>query len=267
MADHGQLSWPSIQQLLPLVLNLSDQLRRGEEISLREVADRIGLVFGVTDVDAFAASWFRDAVASGMTMAGDGFQSGANEAIADIFAACCEPIMTAIVAFAQGELNGNDVLRIVGDINLSCVNEVQEAMRVGLGVPDELAELVSRNLGPLTVSVYAFAAAYQIYRSAARDAELARERRIEVERLCQETIAELKAQRAELEATISAYLLDRLLPFEKGIHAMDQAILDSDDDGFIRANAELWELFGHEAQYHTADEFDELMLSDDSFRL
>ena len=45
------------------------------------------------------------------------------------------------------------------------------------------------------------------------------------------------------------------------------AILEDDDNAYIAANADLWKLLGREAAYSNAAEFDELMLSDDVFRL
>ena len=70
-----------------------------------------------------------------------------------------------------------------------------------------------------------------------------------------------------MEQLVDTYLLDRLLPFAEGMTAMDQAVLDGDDNRFIEANAELWQLFGRDAQYKSADEFEALMLSEETFRL
>lgn len=264
MGDEIRVDWSSLLDLLPACMEFREQALNGEETDLHEVADRVGAAFGISDVDAFAANKVRDAMQ-------DGFAEGLNgpeaKALAGLFASSCKPIMSLVVQFARGGMSAPELLAGMNDVCFGNVSEMQAILQKGLGVPDKTAEFLAGKLGPYLVSVYAFAAAYKIYAKAAKDAELARERRIKIERLANESIAQLQAEREEMERFVDACLLDKLQPFSEGITAMDQAVIDSDDDGYIAANAQLWELFGRKAQYATADEFDDLMQSDEVFRL
>lgn len=109
-----------------------------------------------------------------------------------------------------------------------------------LGIPQEAADFLVERLGGLALSLYLFAAAYKIYARAARDAEIARQHRIEVEAATQEAVAELAQAREELDAFLDEYMLDRLLPFQGAMEAIDEAVVAGDDDGYIKANAQLW---------------------------
>lgn len=264
MGDDIRVDWAALLDLFPACMEFRDQALSGEEVDLHEVADRVGAAFGISDVDAFVASKVKDAMQ-------DGFAEGLNgpeaKALAGLFASSCKPIMSLVMQFARGGMSAPELLDGMNNICVGNVDKMQTLLQRGLGVPDKTAEYLAGKLGPYLVSVYAFAAAYKIYAKAAKDAELARERRIKIERLANESIAQLQAEREEMDCFVDACLLDKLQPFSEGMAAMDQAVIDSDDDGYIAANARLWELFGREAQYKNADELDALMQSDEVFRL
>ena len=49
---------------------------------------------------------------------------------------------------------------------------------------------------------------------------------------------------------------------------MDEAVLNNDSDSFIEANAKIQSQLGKDdMQFHSQDEFDGLMSSDDDFKL
>ena len=264
MSEAIQFDWSSLEKLLPLCLEFAEQVRKKEAIDLQEAAKKLGEAVGVDDIDKFVKAQINEALSDGLAQAFDKKESAA---IAALFAKQCKPVMSLVVQLAQGKMSAADFLAALNKINFSMVEDLQPILEKMLNLSSESSQILADKFGPYLISVYCFAAAYKIYQSAARDAKLARERRLEIERLSNEAIAQLRAERAEMNALVDGYLLDRLMPFSEGIAAMDDAILENDDDGFIRANAELWELFGRNAQYHSAEEFDDLMLSDEAFRL
>ena len=264
MSEALQLQWPALEELLPLCFNFIEQARGEEGIDLHDAVNNAGRLFGIEDVDEHALAAIEEAVGDGLGQAFDGKDA---RAVAAIFAAAGDPIMTAVVAFAKGECDAAGFVQSLNAVHLGNISQLQVALQAALGVPEDAASALSGRFGPYLLSIYCLTAAFKIYKRAAHDVQLAKERRIEAERLAAEAVSGLKAERAEMNAVVSAYLLDRLVPFQEGMLAMDRAILDDDDDGYIRANAELWGLFGREAQYSTASEFDDLMLSDEAFRL
>ena len=104
-------------------------------------------------------------------------------------------------------------------------------------------------------------AAYKELSSALRDARLAREERIRVERECAESIRMIRQYRREMEENVSQYLSRYRTAFESGFRALDEAIIRNDADGFISGNAELQRILGRKPQISSFDEFDAMMRS------
>ena len=264
MSQEIQLSWSALDTLLPLCREIKEKLEKNEKVDLHDVAARAGAAFGIDDIDEFVQSKFEQAMNDGLRSVFD--EADAKE-LAGLFAGLCKPVMSNIYKYAQGEIKPGQLFGGLNKLYVENADALQSVLGQTLGIPEGATEFLSTKLGSSLVSVYCFTAAYKIYQQAAQDAELARQHRIEIEQCCNEAIAGLKAERAELETFLGKYLLDRLEPFAQATASMDQAILDNDDDGFIAANAELWELFGRKTQYRTASEFDDLMLSDETFKL
>ncbi len=264
MADSLQLDWSNLEQLLRLALDYKTKLDARESIDLREAIDDVGTAVGIEDVDAFVHDKVNNAMHDGLNFA---FEGDAVDALAAPFVENCVPIMNQVLAFTQGKETPAELFDALETFRISNTTNIEAALKNALGVPDGVDKTLADKFGPYLVSIYCLAATYKIYEKAARDAAIAKERRIEAERLAAETMAQLKAQRAEMDQILNTYLLDRLVPFSAGVTAMDKAIMENDDDGFIRANEELWQVFGRTAQYHNAAEFDELMSSDETFKL
>ena len=123
------------------------------------------------------------------------------------------------------------------------------------------------NLSNSVVAYAALSAAYKEYRKALDDLELAREQRIQIEAQCAESVKLIKAYREEINQRMSEYLTTHLEAFEEGLAMMDQAIADNDPDGYIRGNVELQKVMKYDVQFTTQEEFDELMDSDEAFKL
>ena len=96
----------------------------------------------------------------------------------------------------------------------------------------------------------------------------AKEERIRIQKECEEHIQILTDYRKEIENNISAYFIDNLTVFDEAFIDMDEAILNNDSDAFIEANAKIQSQLGKDdMQFHSQDEFDGLMSSDDDFKL
>lgn len=119
----------------------------------------------------------------------------------------------------------------------------------------------------MAVSAAAFTAAFGITSKYVKDAHLEREKRIEIEKERDEAVALIIADREKMNELMSQYLSENLSIFEKGFCDMDMAMVSGDQDGFIRANEQLQRCLGHEQQFSNQEEFDDLMMSDEAFKL
>lgn len=140
--------------------------------------------------------------------------------------------------------------------------DMQLAEKIGV---ENLSEISS--LAPNVVAFAALTAAYKMVREAQEDMLIAREHRIEIEKACNESIALIRQYREEMEYVVNKYLSERIRTFESGFDAMDKAILENDTDGYIRGNAAIQEILGYKAQFTNQEEFDDLMDSDEAFKL
>ena len=267
MDNKPALNEDSLKKLYPIVKEYFEKKKAGEGIDLTETAKEVAAAFGINDLKQFV----EDKLADGL---GDLFDEEAAKEVATIVAAMAIPAGKAMVQFVEAgkakDLNKESIKLLCTFDKLLAENSdaLQAAIQANLGfdLPPEVLDIAEKySIGAL--SCYCFAAAFGIYQKAAEDASAARDLRIECERHRDAAMAELISRRAKLQEFVDSYLGSYLSPFAAGIAAMDKAVLAGDDDGYIRANAQLQELFGYKAQYQTAQEFDDLMLSDETFRL
>lgn len=93
------------------------------------------------------------------------------------------------------------------------------------------------------------------------------ERRILIEAHCEEIVQMLCRYREEMESATEKYLNRYYSEIRSGFQALDQAILSADSNGFIRGNVTIQRVLGRETQFENQTEFDELMESDEDFKL
>lgn len=118
-----------------------------------------------------------------------------------------------------------------------------------------------------TLGYTAAIACYQELATALKEAEVAREERIRIEKECAEAVTMIRQYRQEMNSMVSEYLAEHIQTFNQGFLEMDKAIVERDVNGFIRGNASIQELLGKEVQFRTQEEFDALMESDTALRL
>lgn len=119
-------------------------------------------------------------------------------------------------------------------------------------------------------SALGYAAATAVYQelvTSLKEYEQAKEDRIQIELACKEAIQMTLAYRNEMNQMVEQYLSEHLSVIGESFIAMDQAVLEGDVDNFLHSNGELQKLLGRTVQFTTQEQFDELMISDDSFKL
>ncbi len=95
----------------------------------------------------------------------------------------------------------------------------------------------------------------------------AKEERIRIQKECEEHIQVLMEYRSDLESVVSEYFISNISVFDEAFTQMDEAILNNDSDSYIDANLKIQKQLGKDMQFHSQSDFDDLMSSDDDFKL
>lgn len=123
------------------------------------------------------------------------------------------------------------------------------------------------NLAGSTLGFMAAVSVFEDMKSAVDEYHLAVEQRKIVEAQCAEAIERIYEYRREMNENVERYLSEHLSTFNDSFAQMDKAIVEGDIHGYVSGNVKIQELLGKELQFRTAEEFDDLMLSDENFKL
>lgn len=100
-----------------------------------------------------------------------------------------------------------------------------------------------------------------------QDLSLAREERLRIEAECEERILEIVSYRNRMEAMVEDYLSSYMVAFGCGMELIENGLLENDSNNVIAGSIVIQKKLGKDEQFSDQDEFDDLMLSDDSFKL
>jgi len=100
-----------------------------------------------------------------------------------------------------------------------------------------------------------------------KEAKLAREERICIEKECKEAIAMIRQYRQEMEQLVSKYLIDHITTFHTAFDGIKSALNLGDIDGFIAGTNTITKKLGKTPQFENYQEFNTLMESDVSLKL
>lgn len=98
------------------------------------------------------------------------------------------------------------------------------------------------------------------------DLKLATEERIRIEEICSERIESIQSYRADMEEMVSDYLYSKMTVFTDAFSTMDRAITENDVESFILGNNMIQEELSGKSIFKNLNEFDELMLSDETIK-
>lgn len=196
-----------------------------------------------------------------------GITALANEEFADQVVELSSKIALAVKDYMNGTISDEQLLSKVGG---SGVKDMTMQVLSALGIHEKLgvknAEAIF-TLSPAAVAFTASIAAFKELKKAYEDLDAAQVQRAQIEMACRESISMIRKYRQEMERIVSTYLTEKLETFESGFTAMDQAMLDGDADGYIKGSVEIQEILGYGVHFRNQDEFDDLMNSDEAFKL
>lgn len=179
-------------------------------------------------------------------------------------------VAKSIHRYIKGEIDGAECIEEMGQNGFG---ELGSAVfsSIGIAVVPSSAPAVLSVVGGIVGASFGYMAAVAVYKelaTALKEAKMAREERIQTERQCAEAINMIKEYRSEMNRVVSEYMSSHIKEFESCFALVDDAIAQNDVDGFIKGNAELQEFLGHEIQFTSKKEFDQLMTDDSvSFKL
>lgn len=165
--------------------------------------------------------------------------------------------------YINGEISGVDFLEELGEKGTGHLSAAMFATAGQFAIPiPVVGAMVGSMLGYALSSAF-----YNELIGSQKKAKLAKERRIQIETECAYAIGMIEEYRAEVERVINLYLNEHIAVFSEALAGMDKAMALGDIEQFIQTNLSIQLILGHEVSFHSMDEFDALMESDEPFKL
>lgn len=110
-------------------------------------------------------------------------------------------------------------------------------------------------------------ATYGILTSSLKEAKLAREERIAIEKACDEHVQMIREYRTQMNAIIEKYLTDTMEVFNESFLGIKSALAIGDVDFFIDSANNITDALDGNKPFETMDDFNEKMLSGSTFKI
>ncbi|MCH3942105.1 MAG: hypothetical protein WAY93_10025 [Atopobiaceae bacterium] len=247
--------------LLPIIQGFIEDKKKGQKIDVEQTVRDAAGALGIDDIEGFVQDRMQDALSEVLS-------EEDSKKLAEIMVTLGASAAKLIGNYCQGGIYPAALKDGLDDLLVANNSAIVDVAKSSYGLeltPEVDAVLAQYSLAG--IAICCFTITYKIYAKAADDARIAHEHRIVIERRCEESVAECDRYHHEMERLVDKYLGKHLDAFEAGAEAMDSSLLADDADGYIAANANLQRLLGREQQFHNQEEFEDLMASDDVFKL
>ena len=167
----------------------------------------------------------------------------------------------SMMRFAKGQISGVELLEEVGEKGTGHLSGAMFAIAGQAVIPIPI-------VGAMVGSMVGYALSSAFYKeltSSLKDAKLARETRIRIEKECKEAIKYIRQCRQEMNRLASQYLSDYQNVFNSAFSDMDAALLSGDIDLFISGANKITKKLGGTVQYDNMNEFESFMNNDEIF--
>ena len=122
---------------------------------------------------------------------------------------------------------------------------------------------VANPVGMVTASVTVF----ERIMTAFKEAQIAKEERLLIEETTRKAIEIINRNKEEMQAVVEQYLVSHMEEFNKDMDCIDCAVQNNDLQGFINGNNAIQAFLGYDVKFENMEEFDDLMLSNDTLIL
>ena len=169
----------------------------------------------------------------------------------------------SMTRYFKGEISGTDCLLEIGEKGTSNLGAAMFTVVGQMAIPVPIVgALVGSMVGYALTSAF-----YDNLTTALKEAKIARENRIRIEKECEEAISMIQQYRAEMKAYVQRYLSHYNNIFNDAFMQMDDAFLSNDIDKFIGGANKITIALGGTEQFTNMNEFNTFMNSSESFNL
>ncbi len=172
-------------------------------------------------------------------------------------------VSKTMTSFIRGDIDGIQCLEELGEKGTS---QLGAAMFAAAGQTLIPIPVVGGMIGS-AVGYALTSACYGELLSALKDAKLAHEERLKIEKYCEEAIKMIIEYREQMNETVNKYLTDIRGTFDETIMLADKSIWQNDIDTFIDAANKMSIKMGRKPQFNNFKEFDSLMVSEEMIKL
>ncbi|MBR6664952.1 MAG: hypothetical protein IKL22_04445 [Lachnospiraceae bacterium] len=165
--------------------------------------------------------------------------------------------------YFAGEIDGTECLESLGEQGTGMIASSMFAVIGQAVIP---IPIVGGLIGGM-VGYALSSATYGILTSSLKEAKLAHEERLAIEKACEEHIQMIREYRTQMSATIEKYLSDKMEVFNESFAGIKEALEIGDVDLFIESSNSIIDSLGGNKPFESMDEFNEKMLNGVSFKL
>lgn len=165
--------------------------------------------------------------------------------------------------YFKGEIDGVECLETLGEQGTGMVSS---AMFAAIGQTVIPIPVVGGLIGGM-IGYSLSSATYGILTESLREEKFAKEERELIEKICNEHIKMIREYRTEMESIISEYLIDSMAVFRESFSGIKNALAIGDVDYFIESTNAITETFGSQTSFSDMDDFNDKMISGETFKL
>ena len=229
-----------------------------------EAAIEVAKDTGVSAVSSYATAFAGSVVKGGMqNSASTTVQTLAKTNLAATIVTSTLEAGKSLKKYISGEISGLECLEELGEKGTGQLSAAMFAIVGQAAIP---IPVVGAMIGSM-VGYALSSACYSELVGALKEAKLAHEERIRIEKECEESIKMIIQFREEMNDAIENYLKDMKETFNNALENAEKAIWKDDIDGFINAANLISNKLGKKALFNTFREFDDFMNTSDSFKL
>ncbi|SDB18700.1 hypothetical protein [Eubacterium oxidoreducens] len=165
--------------------------------------------------------------------------------------------------YFKGEIDGVECLETLGEQGTGMIASSMFAVIGQTVIP---IPVVGGLIGGM-VGYALSSATYGVLVGSLKEAKLAREERIAIEQACEEHIKMIREYRAQMNDIINEYLSETTEIFNESFSGIKDALAIGDIDLLIESSNAITVAFGGNKPFETMDEFNDKMLSGETFKL